>query len=258
MIPRGRGTSLTAVALRLGPRGGRHADECETYPDARPPHQRDPRAHGADRQPRYPAQRAHAVGGMAGRRDRGGAPARARAAGVDQGEGEAGGPLGAPSPARVWWRRPRLPRACLHERGVGLQHGSRCALRRGRAQLGQSDDPAQVRHRGAEAQVAGAADRRQDGVRLLDDRARLGRIGSALDQDHRAPRRRSVGDQRTQMVHLQRVSRRLPHRHVPHGRERPRQRPYDADHRAQGHAGPSHRARRRSLGPSERPLRDRL
>ncbi len=80
-------------------------------------------------------------------------------------------------------------------------------------------------------------DRGQDGVRLLDDRARLGRLRPALNQDHRSPRRRPVGDQRAQMVHLERVSRRLPYRHVPYRRERRRQRPHDADHRAQGHAG---------------------
>ena len=45
---------------------------------------------------------------------------------------------------------------------------------------------------------------------------------SALDQDHGAPRGRPVGDQRAQMVHLKRVSRRLPDRHVPHGRQRRR------------------------------------
>ena len=38
----------------------------------------------------------------------------------------------------------------------------------------------------------------------------------------RAPRRRPVGDQRAQVVHVERVSRRLPHRHVPHrGRAAP-------------------------------------
>ncbi len=247
------------AALRLNlPKEVHHAYERETHRDARPPDQRDPRAHGADRQPRYPTQRAQALGGVAGRRNGRGAAQRAGAARVDQGEGEAGGPLGAASSARVRWRRPRLPRACVHERGAGLQYGSGGALRRGRTQLGKPADPAQVRHRGAEAEVAGSVNRGQDGVRLLDDRARLGRLRSALDQDHGAPRGRPVGDRRAQMVHLERVSRRLPDRHVPHGRERSRQRPHDADHRAQGHTGRSHRARCRDLGPAERPLRDHL
>ena len=81
---------------------------------------------------------------------------------------------------------------------------------------GQPDDPAQVRHRGAEEEVARAAHRGQDGVGLLDDRAGPAGLGPALDQDHRAPRRRRVGDQRPQVVHLERDARRLLHRHVPH------------------------------------------
>ena len=35
---------------------------------------------------------------------------------------------------------------------------------------GQPDDPRQVRHRGAETEVAAPPDRRVDGVGLLDDR----------------------------------------------------------------------------------------
>ena len=61
----------------------------------------------------------------------------------------------------------------------------------------------QVRHRRAEAEVAGAAHRGADAIRLLDDRARHRRIRSAVAQDHRPSRRRRVGDQRPQVVHLE-------------------------------------------------------
>ncbi len=50
-----------------------------------------------------------------------------------------------------------------------------------RTQLRESGNPAQVRHRRTEAEVAGSADRGQDGVRLLHDRARLSWFGSAVD-----------------------------------------------------------------------------
>ena len=53
------------------------------------------------------------------------------------------------------------------------------------------------------------------GVRLLDDRAGQCRIGPALDRDRGRPRRRPLGDQRAQVVHLQRHRRRLLHRDVP-------------------------------------------
>ena len=60
------------------------------------------------------------------------------------------------------------------------------SVRRGRTQLGQPEDPAQVRDRRAEEEVARAAHRGQDAVRLLDDRARQRRLRPTLDQDHRA------------------------------------------------------------------------
>ena len=47
-------------------------------------------------------------------------------------------------------------------------------------------------------------------------------------------------------------ARRLLHRHVPDGgRSGERQRPHDADHRAEGHARRPDRARHRDLGPAE-------
>ena len=101
---------------------------------------------------------------------------------------------------------------------LAYTHGRGLAVRRRRAQLRQPEDPREVRHARAEAEVADPAHRGEDGVGLLDDRARLGRLRSALDQDHRAPRGRRVGDQRPQVVHVERQARRLLHRDVPHGR----------------------------------------
>ena len=62
-------------------------------------------------------------------------------------------------------------------------------VRHRRPQLGQRHHPGQVRHRGAEAQVAAAAHRRDHAVRLLDDRAGQRRIGSPLHPDRGGPRR---------------------------------------------------------------------
>ena len=93
-------------------------------------------------------------------------------------------------------------------------------------ELGQPDHPGQVRDRGAEAEVAAPPRRGDDAVGLLHDRARERRLGPALHSDHRHPRGRRVGDQRAQVVHLQRPGRRLLHRHVPgqgvQGRREPR------------------------------------
>ena len=100
----------------------------------------------------------------------------------------------------------------------------------------QPVDPREVRHRGAEAEVADPAHRGDDGVGLLDDRARQRRAPTRARSRPRArPRRRRVGDQRPQVVHVERHARRLLHRHVPHrgpGRRRRPQRHDDADHRA--------------------------
>ncbi len=61
----------------------------------------------------------------------------------------------------------------------------------------------------------------RDGGRFSDaeiEEARGHGLRSALHQDERSPRRRRMGNQRPQVVHLQRQARRLLHRHVPHRR----------------------------------------
>ena len=91
-----------------------------------------------------------------------------------RGAAAAGGDQGGVRKAGLW--APHLPK---EYGGMGLDFlahaymnevlaygiGAGSAVRRRRAQLGQPDDPRQVRHRGAEAEVAAAADRGQDGVR---------------------------------------------------------------------------------------------
>ena len=64
-------------------------------------------------------------------------------------------------------------------------------------------------------------------------------------------RRRPLGDQRPQVVHLQRHRRRLLHRHVPCHRARrvAQGGPDGADHRSHRHRRRRHRSRHRYLGP---------
>ena len=85
-------------------------------------------------------------------------------------------------------------------------------------------------------------------------------VGPAFDQDECRPSRRRVGDQRAQVVHLERVGRRLLHRDVPGRRARRRATgPHGADHRADLDAGRHHCARHRHLGQClVRPLRSPL
>ena len=78
---------------------------------------------------------------------------------------------------------------------------------------GQHGDARRLRHRGAEAAVAQAAHEPGDVLGLLDDRA-PGRVRPEPVQDPRRPRRRRVGHQRREVVHLRRPSRRHPLRHV--------------------------------------------
>ena len=84
-------------------------------------------------------------------------------------------------------------------------------------QLRQPEDPVEVRYAGAAREVAEALDGRPDAVRLLHDRTGQSGLRPAfLDHPRRAGWRR-LGDQRPQMVHLQRSCGGLLHRHVPHG-----------------------------------------
>ena len=72
-------------------------------------------------------------------------------------------------------------------------------LRAGHRQHG---DPRRARHRRAEGALAPAAARRRDPLVLLDDRARHERLGSDPARLARRARRRRVGHQRPQVVHV--------------------------------------------------------
>ena len=117
-------------------------------------------------------------------------------------------------------------------------------LREQRARLRQRRAHRDRRQRRTEGAVAVAAARRRHPLGLLDDRARRRRRPDD-DQDARRARRRRVRDQRTQVVHVQRIHRRHPHRD---GRDEPR-RPsvprHVDDRRPAEHAGrqrpPQHR-----------------
>ena len=86
------------------------------------------------------------------------------------------------------------------------------------ARLRQRRDPRPLRHRGAEGTLPAAAARRRDLVVLLDDRAARRRRPDAVHDPRRA-RRRRVGDQRREVVLVERPLRQLLHRH---GGDRPR------------------------------------
>ena len=81
-----------------------------------------------------------------------------------------------------------------------------------------------------------AAARRRDPQLLLDDRARGRRLGPDDPADARRARRRRVGHQRAQVVHLGRRRRRAGDRHV---RDRPRRPPVRAgEHDPRAHRQP--------------------
>ena len=134
------------------------------------------------------------------------------------------------------------------------------------AGLRQQRDPRARRHRRAEGALAASAAGRRPAVGLLDDRARhRRRRPDAAAHARGSTRRRRVGDQRPQVVLLQRVDRRLPDRH---GGDRPRRAaaPARVDvHRPGRHARREHRARRPDDGAprgvlrqARRPRRDPL
>ena len=70
---------------------------------------------------------------------------------------------------------------------------------------GNSRDPRAGRHARAEGALAAPAARRRPEVGLLDDRARHRRLGPDAAADARRARRRRLGHQRPQVVHLERA-----------------------------------------------------
>ena len=110
-----------------------------------------------------------------------------------QEQGEGRGAVGAPPPARVRRHGHRLHGARLHERDPRLRRRRGLPVRRGGAQLGQPDDPGQVRDGGAEAEVAPPARRGDDAVGLLHDGARERRLRPAVHSDHAPSARATSG-----------------------------------------------------------------
>ena len=86
-------------------------------------------------------------------------------------------------------------------------------LRDRRARHREHGDPRRLRHRRAEGALALPAHAPGDLLGLLDDRAPR-RIGPEPVQDRRRARRRGVGHQRREVVHLRRTGRRPPVRDV--------------------------------------------
>ena len=261
----GRGAPPKLPRVPAGTRaergGSPHAHQRDTDRRAERRHQRHPSAHRPHRQREDPAQRGAALARTGRRRQRGRAGRGQGAARRDPGEGEGRGAVGTPPPARVRRHGHRLHGARLHERDPRLRRRRGVAVRRGGAELGQPDHPGQVRDRGAEAEVAPPAHRGDHAVGLLHDRARERRLRPALHSDHRHPRGRRVGDQRAQVVHLQRARRRLLHRDVPGQGVQGRRGagPDGADHRADLQPRRHHRARHRHLGQRQvGPLRGAL
>ena len=93
----------------------------------------------------------------------------------------------------------------------------------------------------------------ESGFSMTEPRQR--RLGPALARRPARARRRRVGDQRPQVVHLERHRRRLLHRHVPRRRARraaePRRRTMAQIIVPTRHAGREHRPRRRRVGPAD-------
>ncbi|CAA9473567.1 MAG: Butyryl-CoA dehydrogenase, partial [uncultured Solirubrobacteraceae bacterium] len=84
------------------------------------------------------------------------------------------------------------------------------------AGLGQLGDPRAGGLAGAEGALPAHAAAGRPALGLLDDRARHAGLGSHSAQDPRGPRRRRLRDHRPQVVLVERVDRRLPHRHGGH------------------------------------------
>ena len=128
----------------------------------------------------------------------------ARGAGEGQGEGQGGRALELLPAGRRDRRRPeesglRLYRRRARQEPAGL--GNHELLGAGYRQHGS--DRAR-RHQGAEGKVAEAAAERRNPLRLRHDRTQCRLIGRQEHLDHGQTRRRRMGDQRREILHLRR------------------------------------------------------
>ena len=133
--------------------------------------------------------------------------------------GEGAGPVGRPPPAGA--RRPGLRPGQARPDERDPRHVD-LRLERVRlpgARLRQQRDPRARRHARAEGALALPAARGRAPVRVLDDRAGDAGLGPDAAADAGRARRRRLRPQRAQVVHVERLDRRLPDRD---GRHRPR------------------------------------
>ncbi len=194
-------------------------------------------------------------------RARGGVPARdARSdvrpgAGADPaaaGAGQGGGAVGGAPAAGAGWHGLRAGAAGADARDPGAVAAGAGGVRQQCAGLGERGVAGGgyrgVGERGAAGAVVAAVAGWGAAVGLLDDRARHGWIRSDAVADVGGAGRRGVGDQRAQVVHIQRVRGGLPDRD---GGDQSRRAPVLGvvdDHRAGRHAGRRHRAGRLDHG----------
>ena len=175
-----------------------------------------------------------------GRADRWGyAPGPARAARVGEGQGQGAGPVELLPPRRRDRRGPVEPRLRLHrDRARQEPAGVGVAELRG-ARHRQHGGARAGRHPGAEGAVARAAARRRDPLGVRDDRARRGVVRRQERRLQGRARRRRVGDQRREVLHLRRRRPALQD-HDHDGADQPGRVAAPApvaDPRADGHAG---------------------
>ncbi len=138
---------------------------------------------------------------------RGRLPARDPAA---PGGGEEGEALGHPPATRIGRPGLRSGEARPDARDRRRHRVGADRVRQPGPRLRQLRGPRHLRHRSAKKALAAPASRRPDPLRVLDDRTQQRRLGSDDALDHRCARRRRMGDQRPQMVHVERHDRRLP------------------------------------------------
>src|SRR6266851_3985660 len=123
---------------------------------------------------------------------------------------------GLPIPAAGGWPGLRAGEARPDARDRRRQRVGADCVRQPGPRLRQLRGPRHLRHRGAEATLAAPTTRWPDPLRVFHDRAQHRRLGPDAALDHRGARPRRVGDQRPQVVHVERHDRRLPHSHGRH------------------------------------------
>src|SRR6185503_3362792 len=174
----------------------------------------------------------------AGEADAGGLERARAGAGARPCRGEAAWLVGALLPPRARRHGVVPARVRLRQRGAGPDAARPLRLPLPGAGRGEHGDPPRVRHRGAEARLAGATRRRAHPELLLHDRAADARLEPGVDGHPGPARGRHLDPRRAEVVHHRRRRRELRHRDGG-DRSRAAQRlpPGEPDHRRHGHAG---------------------